>query len=159
MRYAQAASAVCLRSTPLDILVPSPKPACVALRPPRLRPARGDLVGRRLRRPGQHRVYLVDPAGYRRRVPDDEVYNRVFRDWSGIAEDIDLDDVPSRPPLTSATMLVRGDASSAAFLLDQGRKRLVTSSASMKKYWFDTERVHVVRQVLIDHFPVGHDWE
>jgi hypothetical protein len=104
-------------------------------------------------------VYLVDPAGYRRRVPDEAVYNRLFRDWSGISEELGLDDVPSRPPFTSATMLVRGDASSAVFLLDQGRKRLVTGSASMKKYWFDSERVHVVRQVLMDHFPVGHDWE
>jgi len=159
MRYAQAASAVCFRSTPLDILVNPPALACAPLRPPGLRPARGDLVGRRLRRPGQHRVYLVDPAGYRRRVPDDAVYNRIFRDWSGIAEELDLDDVPSRPPFTRATMLVRGDASGAVFLLDQGRKRRVTSSASMQKYWFDSGRVHAVRQVLIDHFPVGHDWE
>jgi hypothetical protein len=104
-------------------------------------------------------VYLIDPAGYRRRVPDEAVYNRLFRDWSGISDELDLDDVPSRPPLTSATMLVRGDASNAVFLLDQGRKRRVASSASMTKYWFDHERVQVVRQVLVDHFPVGHDWE
>jgi hypothetical protein len=159
MRYAQAASAVCIRLTLLDVLVEPPAPACAPLRPPRLRPARGDLAGRRLRRPGQHRVYLVDPAGYRRRVPDQAVYNRIFRDWRGIDEGLDPDDVPSRPPFTSATMLVRGDASSAVFLLDQGRKRLVPSSASMSKYWFDSERVHIVRQVLMDHFPVGHDCE
>lgn len=159
MRYAQAASAVCLRSTPLDILVKPAMPLFVAPRPRRLRPARGDLAGRRLRRPGQHRVYLVDPAGYRRRVTDEAVYNRIFRDWSGVAEDIDLDDIPSRPPFTTATMLLRGDASSSVFLLDQGRKRRITSAASMNKYWFDSERVQVVRQVLMDHFPVGNDWE
>jgi hypothetical protein len=68
MRHAQAASAVCIRirSTPLDLLVNPTSLACVPLRPPRLRPARCDLVGRRLRRRGQQRAYEVDhfPVGH-----------------------------------------------------------------------------------------------
>jgi hypothetical protein len=126
----------------------------------RARPTpRPDLAGRRLRMPGQRGVYLVDPAGYRRHVPDVATYERLFRSWDGIATLPDVDELPDRPPLGDGTMLVRGDATGAVYVIDQGRKRRIASPHTMDKYWFDWSRVCPVRQVLVDHFSCGNHWE
>jgi hypothetical protein len=44
-------------------------------------------------------------------------------------------------------------------LLDHGRRRVITDGAVMNKYWFNWNRVFVIRQVLIDHMPLGEEWE
>ena len=120
--------------------------------------ARVELSGKRLVRPGRPDVYLVDPAGYRRRVPNHTTYSRLFRDWQGIVDSHDLDDLAEGPPLKSATILVRGDAEARIYLLDDGRKHLIPSTTVMDKYWFNWGRICVVRQVLIDHIPIGEAW-
>jgi len=109
--------------------------------------------------PGQPHVYLIDPAGYRRRVASHATYDRLFRDWRGIVDTSDLERLAERPPLTSGSLLVRGDASARIYLLDEGRKRFIPSDAAMDKYWFNWARICVVRQVLIDHVPLGDAWE
>ena len=116
-------------------------------------------AGCRLVIPGQPHVYLIDPAGYRRRVASHATYDRLFRDWRGIVDTSDLERLTERPPLTSGSLLVRGDASARIYLLDEGRKRFIPSDAAMDKYWFNWARICVVRQVLIDHVPLGDAWE
>jgi hypothetical protein len=116
-----------------------------------------DLAGCRLRLLGLSAVYLVDPAGFRRRIPCQTVYDRLFSQsaWVDVAN---VGDVASRPPLAASTMLVRGSASDVIHLLDQGRKRRVPGPSAMAKYSFDWDRVCIVRQVLIDSLPCGADW-
>jgi hypothetical protein len=115
-------------------------------------------AGSRLVSPGRPDVYVVDPAGYRRRVANHSTYDRLFRDWRGIVDASDLDEMAERPPLTSASLLVRGDASALIYLLDEGRKRLIPNDAVMNRYWFNWGRICVVRQILIDHVPAGDVW-
>lgn len=118
---------------------------------------RPDLAGRRFRLRGLGALYLVDPAGFRRRIPSQAVYDRLFSQsaWVAVAN---VGDMAPRPPLAASTMLVRGGASDVIYLLDQGRKRRVTGPQAMAKYSFDWDRVCVVRQVLIDSIPCGADW-
>lgn len=115
--------------------------------------------GTRLVSPGRPDVYLVDPSGYRRRIANHLTYDRLFRDWRGIVDVRDLDVMAERPPLTTGSLLVRGDASARIYLLDDGRKRLIPSDTVMDKYWFNWGRICVVRQILIDHVPTGEIWD
>ncbi|MDP9002819.1 MAG: hypothetical protein M3O46_22245 [Myxococcota bacterium] len=119
---------------------------------------RPDLAGRRLVRPGHAEVYVIDPQGYRRRIPNHTIYNRLFRSWSGIADDPSLAEISSRPQLTTGTVLIRGDASARIYLLDEGLTRLITDATVMDKYWFGWTQILVVRQELIEHIPAGPDW-
>jgi hypothetical protein len=120
---------------------------------------RPDRAGLRLVSPGRPAVYVVDPAGYRRRIANHSTYDRLFRDWRGIVDASDVEAIAERPPLTSSSLLVRGDADTRIYLLDEGRKRLIPSAAVMDKYWFNWGRVCVVRQILVDHVPEGDVWE
>jgi hypothetical protein len=120
--------------------------------------SRPDRAGwRACMRPGGA-VYLVDPDGYRRRVPDRDTYGRLFRDSGSRSHDPAIRDLPERPPLARSTMLVRGDASDPIYLFDCGRKRRIASGRVMDKYGFDGARVFVIRQTLLDHVACGDEW-
>jgi hypothetical protein len=123
---------------------------------PHPRPERS---GSRLVRPGRPDVYLVDPSGYRRRIPNHTTYNRLFRDWRGISDSNDLEEIAEGPALKSATILVRGDGAARIYLLDDGRKHFIPNDTVMDKYWFNWGRICVVRQILIDHVPEGDPWQ
>jgi len=123
------------------------------------RQPRPDLAGRRLCKPGGRTIYLVDPAGYRRRVPDDLVYARIFGDGCDVADHRGLEAIVHGPSFAANTMLVRGQASETLYLLDRGRKRRIAGTAVLHKYSFDSRRVFVVRQPLIDAVACGADWE
>jgi hypothetical protein len=120
---------------------------------------RPDLAGHRVVRPGYGEIYLVDPDGYRRRIPNYTTYSRLFRSWDGVTDLPCLADVAVRPELTMGTVLVRGDASPRIYLLDDGLMRLISGPPIMEKYWFHWEQVFVVKQTLIDRIPAGTDWE
>jgi hypothetical protein len=120
---------------------------------------RPDRSGQRLVCPGHAEIYLVDPDGFRRLVPNYTTYNRLFRSWSGIMDDARLADIAPRPPFSTGTVLVRGDASERIYLVDEGQRRRITSAAVMDRYWFDWARLFVVKQALIDRIPMGLDWE
>jgi len=116
------------------------------------------LSGYRLVRPGSPAVYLVDPAGYRRRIANHTTYNRLFRSWHGIVDTCNLEEIAEGIPIAHGTILVRGDAGGEIYVLDEGHKRALASEAVMDKYWFNWGRVSVIRQVLIDHVPSGDVW-
>ncbi len=132
--------------------------ACWELNESKRGAPRPDLAGRRLRLGAMSAVYLVDPAGHRRRIPNQTVHDLLFRDATGPEDMANAGEIALRPPLAVSTMLLRGSASDAIYLLDQGRKRRVTGPAAMAKYSFEWDRVCVVRQVLIDSIPAGADW-
>src|ERR1700690_1176933 len=67
-------------------------------------PPRPELAGRRLRIRGRSAVYVVDPTGYRRRVPSRTVYDRIFRGWSGFIHRADAAVLGHKPPLISGPM-------------------------------------------------------
>ena len=43
--------------------------------------------GVRAKTAGDPAVYLIDPEGYRRHIPNPEVYGRLFKSWDGIIVD------------------------------------------------------------------------
>jgi hypothetical protein len=116
------------------------------------------LAGRRLMSSIDSEIYIVDRGGYRRRIADHATYVRLFRDWSGIME-TDVDRVALGEPIGSGTVLVRGDNSSSIYIIDQGRRRLITSIAVMEKYWFNWERISVMDQSILESIAVDADWE
>jgi hypothetical protein len=120
---------------------------------------RPDLAGRRLASPGHPDIYVIDPEGFRRRISNHTTYNRLFRSWCDIGEEPRLDRIALGPEFTMGTFLVRGDASCAIYLLDQGRKRRVPHGVVMDKYWFNWSRILGLTQVDIDQLPVGADWD
>ncbi len=125
----------------------------------RLRPQtpipRLDLAGSRRIVPETTAVFLIDPEGYRRRVPNSMTYNRLFRSWHDVVDDVHIEDIAERPEFTTGAMLVRGDSSPAVFLLDHAVKRWIVSHTALEKYWFNADRVFVVGQGLIDRIPNG----
>jgi hypothetical protein len=133
---------------------PCPEPAPR----PELR-ARPEFAGYRLVCPGRSDIFLVDPEGFRRRIPSHSTYCRLFRDWRGIVDARDLFEIAQRPDLARSTLVIRGDGSGTLYLLDDGRKRLITSRAVIEKYWFNEDRISLVRQVLVDILPNGEIWE
>jgi hypothetical protein len=125
-----------------------------------VRPApRPDLSGCRLARPGWPDIYLVEPAGYRRRILNQATYDRLFRDWSGIIDVLDLENIAERAPLDANTMLIQGDADETIYLLDGHVRRALTHRSVMEKYWFNWDRVSLVRQRLVEQVPLGEPWE
>jgi hypothetical protein len=119
---------------------------------------RPDLAGSRRLLPGSTSVFLVDPDGYRRAVPNSVTYNRLFRSWQGAIDDPDLEGIAERPGFSTSVMLIRGDLSTILYLLDHGLKRCIPGPAMMDKYWFNWDRIEVLKQFLVDTIPSGRPW-
>jgi len=120
---------------------------------------RPEWAGRRLMSSDRRAIYLIDPTGYRRRIPDEATYRRLFRDSSGIARDLDAEELPELPALSPSAMLVRASGSGEVFLVDRGQKRRLGGAGVLDKYWFDPARIAIVRQALVDHLRWGPIWE
>jgi hypothetical protein len=136
---------------------PPRRSSFIRLRPQTATP-RPDLAGSRRVVPETAAVFLVDPEGYRRRVPNSMTYNRLFRSWHDVVDDANMEEIAERPEFTTGAMLVRGEVSPAIFLLDHAVKRWIVSDAALEKYWFNVDRVFVVGQSLIDRIPNGPPW-
>jgi hypothetical protein len=118
-----------------------------------------ELAGHRLVCPGNPEIYVIDPEGYRRCIPNHTTYNRLFRDWTGIEDETWLDAIAIGTPLSRGTILVHADPAAPIYLLDNGRKRLVRDASVMDKYWFNWARVFSCRQTILDRLPLGRDWD
>ena len=115
---------------------------------------RPDLNGLRIKLPNRPEIYLID-RGFRRWIPDPGTYNNLFRDWNGIVVDIDIDDIPLGPAITSGAVLVRAAGTAPVYLVDQGVKRWIVSPAIMDQYYFAWNRVYVLPAGSVDPIPVG----
>jgi hypothetical protein len=103
-------------------------------------------------------VYIVDRDGYRRRIADQETYNRLFRDWSHIIE-TNVDHIASTEPIGPGTVLVRGDESERIYIVDRGLRRAISGPSVMDKYWFKWERVSLMNQAVLESIVLGREWE
>src|SRR6478752_10883816 len=54
---------------------------------------RPDLSGLRVKLPAQPSIWLIDPEGFRRGIPNPETYNNLFRSWGGVVEDINANSI------------------------------------------------------------------
>jgi hypothetical protein len=116
---------------------------------------RPDLDGLRVKFSNRPHIYIIMDGGYRRHIPNPTTYNNLFRSWSGVVVDNDIDEITESRPLQSGAVLVRGHQAPHVYLIDHGRKRHVTSPAAMDKYHFAWNRVTVIPQSSVDAIPDG----
>lgn len=119
---------------------------------------RPDLAGLRVKFPANPAIYLIDPSGIRRWIPNPETYNNLFRDWNGVIIDIDIGEITEGPSLTNGAFLARAINAAPVYLISNGEKRWITSPAVMERYHFDWNRIQLVSQILLDSVPNGANW-
>jgi hypothetical protein len=125
----------------------------VGVNPELLLANRPDLNGFRIKHPNGTVYLILD--GMRRHVPNPGTYANLFRDWSGIVTDIDVDEIQNGGPLSNGAILSRGIDTAPVYLISNGVKRHVVSPAAMDKYYFAWERVVVVPAIQLDSIPTG----
>lgn len=119
---------------------------------------RVELAGARVKLPTRSEIYVIDPNGYRRWIPDPDTYNNLFRDWNGVIIDLDINDIPAAAPLTSGAVLMRASNAAPVYIVSNGIKRWITSPAAMDKYYFNWARIYVLPSVVVDSVQRGPDW-
>ena len=120
--------------------------------------ARPDLSGLRIKSPTDTAIYLIDPEGYRRHIPNPETYENLFRDWNGIVADINANDIARGPALSSGAVLAKSPGRAEVYLVSNGIKRHIASPAVMDKYYFDGGKVQTMSQSVLDSIPTGQTW-
>ncbi len=118
---------------------------------------RPDLAGRRLQGVNDPAVYLVDDNGFRRWIPNPPTYNNLFRDWNGIVEVIDINDIDRGPDISDGAILAKDPNLPPVYLIDNGQKRWVTSPAVMDKFYFSWQTIHAVPNIVLSFVPSGSD--
>lgn len=107
---------------------------------------RPDINGLRLAVPLAAPVYLLD-MGKRRWIPNPTVYNQLFKDWNGIVQDIDTNEIEKGIPIPETAILFRCIDSPKVFLLDgvapHQTKRWITSPDVMNRYNFNWDKIQV----------------
>src|ERR1700732_1131 len=114
-------------ATAAEIQVKTPPPVVQVGIQPHVTHPRPDLAGLRLKSPTGPQVYLIDPEGYRRWIPNPTTYNHLFRDWNGIITDINTIEIAEAAPLTDGAVLAVGAGTGPVYLVSNGMKRWITS--------------------------------
>lgn len=110
---------------------------------------RVDIRGLRVQLPGNTAIYLIDTTGKKRHIPNPQVYNAIFKNWEGIIQDLDVNDIENGPPLSANAILFKCIDSPNVYLLDSGAtpssyvKRHIANPAVMDRWNFDWNKVHV----------------
>jgi hypothetical protein len=120
--------------------------------------ARPDLAGVRMKLPNDPAIYLIDPDGYRRWIPDPETYNNMFRNWDGVIVDIDVNDIAVASQLSHGALLIKASSSAPVYLLSNGIKRWITAPEVMDKYYFSWDRIYQMPPAVVDAIPRGLNW-
>jgi hypothetical protein len=122
---------------------------------------RPELAGCKVRVTGTTPVYLIDRGGYRRLIPSPLTFLNLFQDKAMLQVLVSSSnaDISEGPPLDDGAVLFRGRTSECVYLLDHGKKRLITCQAVMDKYEFSEESIIVAPQILVDAVPEGEVWE
>ncbi|SRR6266568_2412411 len=122
--------------------------------PPVKRP---DLAGERIQDPGQAAIYLIDDNGTRRWIPDPDTYNNLFRDWYGIDKTEPTREIVLGTQISRGAYLARVSGTAPVYLIDNGQKRWVSSSAVMDKFYFNWDKVKPIDAVTLSNIPPGPD--
>jgi hypothetical protein len=118
---------------------------------------RPDLAGYRIKEQGQPPVYLVDDDGTRRWIPNPLTYNNLFRDWDGIVQDLDINEIDRGPDITDGAILGKAPHAAPIYLISNDVKRWVTSPAVMDKFHFSWDAVQQVAESVLEALPSGSD--
>ncbi len=123
---------------------------------PRPRP---DLACKRLRLPGDGNIYLVNPEGNRQWIPNTYTFNLLFRDWTGIYDDPDLNEIARTADLENGSAVIRAGGEDKVYFVTNGTKRWITSPEVMDRCNFrwpgqDTS----LPPAVVDAIPTGNNW-
>ncbi len=118
---------------------------------------RPDLAGKRLQGLNDPAVYLVDDNGSRRWIPNPPTYGNLFRDWNGIEEVIDINDIDRGPDISDGAILAKNPNLAPVYLVDNGQKRWITSPAVMDKFYFSWNTIQSVPNIVLSFVSSGSD--
>lgn len=120
-----------------------------------------ELAGCKVRITGTTPIFLIDRLGYRRFIPFPLTFLNLFKDAEvlQVVVSSSVAQISQGPPLDYGAVLIRGRGSEPIYVLDGGKKRLITCPGTMDKYGFNEESVVVVPQILVDAIPDGEIWE
>jgi hypothetical protein len=119
---------------------------------------RPDLAGLRIKAANAAPIYLIDPEGYRRWIPDPVTFDNLFRGWDGVIVVLDIASIAARSNISSGAVLIRGNGRAPVYLVSNGFKRWITSPAAMDKYYFDWNKVQVLPPIVVDSIQTGASW-
>jgi len=117
-----------------------------------------ELAGQRMKSPAHPAVFLIDPEGYKRWIPNPATYNNLFVDWAGIYVDADVIYIDQGPSLSDGAFLAKASNSAAVYLVSNGQKRWITSPAVMNKYYFNWGAINVLPPAYLEAVPTGPNW-
>lgn len=121
-------------------------------------PHRPVLAGGRYRTPGTTPVYLIDPAGCRRWIPNPDTFNNLFPVDAPIINDSVTDEIYEETQLDDGAFLVRAAGTDPVYLVSNGEKRWIVSPAVMAKYAFDSTKVQIYPAAAVNAMLTGADW-
>lgn len=114
--------------------------------------------GARMKSLANPAVFLIDPEGYKRWIPNAATYNNLFVDWAGIIENDDVINIYQGPPLSDGAFLAKASNSAAVYLVSNGQKRWITSPAVMNKYYFNWGAIKELPPAYLDAVLTGPNW-
>ncbi len=118
--------------------------------------------GERIKAPNSPSVYLVDPEGFRRAIPDEQTYNYFFRSWNGIITRSDVHCIHRGPDLWGGNFLVKSNTSPTVYFMDgQGIQqwlRPIPSETAFNKYHFRWDSIYVEDASWFAGKPIGRTW-
>jgi hypothetical protein len=119
---------------------------------------RPDLVCQRVKSPATAHVYLIDPSGHKRWIPDAYTYEKLFVDWNGIQTDLDVIYIPDGAALSSGAELVKSTDSPAVYLFSNGCKSWISSPALFDKCHFSWQKIHTYDPLMINSIANCPSW-
>ncbi len=81
----------------------------------------------------------------------------MFRDWNGVEEVIDINDIDQGPNISDGAILAKDPNLAPVYLIDNGQKRWVTSPAVMDKFYFSWNAIQSVPNIVLSFVPSGSD--
>ncbi|WP_430784038.1 hypothetical protein [Actinoplanes sp. G11-F43] len=125
------------------------------IREPEPRP---DLSGVRIKAPNRPEIYLIDPEGYRRWIPNPATFDALFRNWEGVITDINTVKIPQRSAIDEDAVLAKSKNSPRVYLISNGQKRWVVSPAVFDRNWFAWDKIREFPEPVLNAIPTGSDW-
>lgn len=102
------------------------------------------------------KVYLIDPDGCRRWIPDPPTYERLFLDWLDIHAALkEIEEITRGEDFSTDAKLIT--VGGPVYLLTNKKKHEIAGKASMDKYHFGGKVVAVTKQEF-DGFETGLPW-
>ena len=114
------------------------------------------LNGLLLQLPGAAPVYLV-LNGYRCWVPDSSTFSSLFVSGATIVQDINIGVVAEGPAISSGAVLAQANGSPQVYLVTNGQKMWVPSSAIFSRYQFNSSNIDGCAPIIINSVPNGPD--